>query len=310
MPDPLIPYVGLDIAKLTLHYALDEQHAGVVPNTPAGHTALIALLPPQRPLRVVCEATGGYERAVLTALQSVGIETCIVFPQRVRHFARAVGCAAKTDAIDAQVLRRFGEQCQPRVGAPPDPARTALRELLEQRRALLEQQGACENRQRFASPDLIRLINKQLQFLDKQLTEVEQLVRAHLAKHPVLLAHSQRLQQITGIGPICAWSLLAWLPQLSEANNKELAALVGVAPYAHDSGQHTGKRHTAGGRAEVRRVLHMAARSARLYNPILRAFGDRLESRGKPYKVIITAISRKLLIVLRRLATDPDFVLA
>jgi transposase len=310
MPDSTVPYVGLDVAKQQLDYALDDTRQGKVPNTPAGHAALLALLRPLGPVRVVCEASGGYHSMIVAALLAAGIEVCVAPPGRVRHFARATGQAAKTDPLDARLLRRFGQQCQPRLCTPPDPARAHLRELLDHRRVLLEQRVATENRQAFAGTTVARLLKKHLRFLDQQLAAVEQLLKQHLAAHPALLAHSERLQQLTGIGPISAWTLLAHLPELDEATDKELAALVGVAPYARDSGAHSGQRRISGGRAEVRRVLHLAARSAREHNPILRAFGDRLESRGKPYKVVIVAITRKLLIVARRLCTDPNFVLA
>lgn len=309
MPDATVNYIGVDVAKSQLDYALDDTRLGVVPNTSAGHSALITLLRPLGPVRVICEASGGYQQRLVAALLAAGLEVCVVPPGRVRHFARATGQLAKTDPLDAQLLRRFGQHCQPRLVVPADAARTALREWLDLRRALVEERVAWENRQALAGTATQALFKKHLKFLDKQIAAVEQRIKQQLAAHPLLQTQSERLQQLSGLGPVSAWTLLAHLPELAEGTEKELAALVGLAPYARDSGRHAGHRHISGGRAEVRRVLHLAARCARIHNPILRAFADRLEQRGKPYKVIITAVSRKLLLVARRLHTDPNFVL-
>lgn len=310
MPANPVQYVGVDVSKRTLAYALTATTAGQVANTAEGHRQLLATLRPVGAVRVIVEATGGYQDALVAALWAAAIEVSVVPPGRVRHFAKALGLRAKTDPIDAQLLRRYGEHFAPRLTPPTAAAVARLRQWLEARRALVEQRVAWQNRQEVAGKILQRVCGQQLALIERQLIRIEAQIRQEVAAEATQAAQAQRWQQVCGIGPICAWSLLAWLPEIHEAAPNELVALVGLAPYPDDSGQHSGPRHIAGGRAEIRQVLHMAARSAREHNPILREFGDRLEQHGKPYKVIITAISRKLLLLLQKLAVDPNFALA
>ncbi len=311
MPGTAEPeYVGLDIAKDRLDYALPNDQLGHCTNDAHGHEVLIRRLRLLGAPRVVCEASGGYERAVVATLLAAGIEVCLVQPGRVRAFAHAEGLLAKTDPLDAQLLRRFGQTLHPRLAVPTDPAARILRELLEHRRLLTAQLGEVEGRLPLAGPTLGALLQRHQRFLVAELATVEQLIRQHIDHDPDLKQKSARLQQVQGVGPILAATLLAHVPELGHIESAQLSVLVGVAPFAHDSGADLRPRHIRGGRAVVRHVLYMAALCAIRCNPILAAFYRRLRQAGKPPKVGIVAVMRKLLVLLNRLVADPGFLLA
>ena len=309
-PQPEATYVGLDIAKDRLDYTVDGVRAAHVPNTPAGHQRLLKALRPFPHARVVCEATGGYERAVVAMLLLAKIEVCVVNPGRVRAFARAEGLLAKTDQLDAALLRRFGQQVQPRLHAPMDPAAVALRELLDYRRQVSDQLVAARNRLELAGPLLRGRLLGQVEFLKKELAEADRLIDEHIDHDDTLRGKAERLQELKGAGPVLAATLLAYLPELGQIDDPQLSSLVGVAPYAHDSGRSQRPRHVRGGRAVVRQILYMAALAAPRHNPILGAFYARLIAAGKLPMVALVAVMRKMLHVLNRLLADPHFVLA
>lgn len=302
-------YVGLDVAKDRLDYTVDGSRCAHVPNTAEGHARLLATLQPLRGARVICEATGGYERAIVAALLVAKVEVCVVNPGRVRAFAHAEGLLAKTDRLDAQLLRRFGEKVRPRLHAPMDPAAVALRELLDYRRQVSDQLVAVRNRLELAGPVLLTRLEAQVAFLQKELTETDRLIDDHIDHDDTLRRKAARLRELKGAGPVLAATLLAYVPELGEIDSPELSALVGVAPVAHDSGRSHRPRHVRGGRAVVRHVLYMAAIAAAQHNPVLRAFYARLVAAGKPKKVALVAVMRKMLHVLNRLLADPHFVL-
>lgn len=303
-------YVGLDIAKDRLDYALSEQQVEHCTNDPHGHKALIARVRGLRAPRVVCEASGGYEHAVVAALLEAGIEVCLVQAGRVRAFAYAEGLLAKTDRIDARLLRRFGQKIHPRLSVPTDPAARALRELLEHRRNLTEQLSEVEGRLPLAGQTLTPLLQRQQRFLVAELAAVEKLIKDHIDQDPGLRQKSERMQQVKGVGPVLAATLLAHVPELGQIESAKISVLVGVAPFANESGTAYLPRHIRGGRAIVRKVLYMAAICAARFNPVLAAFYQRLRQAGKPTKVCIVAVMRKLLVLLNRLIAEPDFVLS
>ena len=309
-PQPEATYVGLDIAKDRLDYTVDGLRAAQVPNTPAGHKRLLKALRPFPHARVVCEATGGYERALVATLLLAKIEVCVANPGRVRAFARAEGLLAKTDRLDAALLRRFGQKVQPRLHAPMDPAAVALRELLDYRRQVSDQLVAVRNRLELAGPLLRGRLLGQVEFLQKELAEADRLIDEHIDHDDTLRGKAQRLQELKGAGPVLAATLLAYLPELGQIDDPQLSSLVGVAPYAHDSGRSQRPRHVRGGRAVVRQILYMAALAATRHNPILGAFYARLVAAGKLPMVALVAVMRKMLHVLNRLLADPHFVLA
>jgi transposase len=302
-------YAGVDVSKDRLDYSLPDGRAGHVPNCAEGHGRLLKLLRAFGGVRVVCEATGGYEAALIAYLLAEGVEVCRVQPGRVRAFAYAEGLLTKTDPIDAALLRRFGESMRPRMEKPTDAATTILRELLEHRRGLSDQLVAVENRLTLAGKTLRKLLQRQQAFLNRELAAVEAMIEKHIDQDPTLRDKAQRLRQMKGVGPVLAATLLGYLPELGQIESAQIAALVGVAPYAKDSGKSKRPRHVRGGRAVVRHVLYMAAVAAARFNPVLSAFYARLVARGKPKMVCLVAVMRRMLGVLNRLLADPQFVL-
>jgi transposase len=303
-------YVGLDIAKARLEYTLDEHRTTSIANTATGHARLIRWLKSQPNVRVVCEATGGYERAVVAALLASGLEVCLVQPGRARAYAHAEGLLAKNDPIDAQMLRRYGQAVKLRLVAPTDPVVARLRELLDQRRDLVDRLVEVGNQRQQASAVRAPWIEREQRFLEQELAALARAIAQHIDDDPTLRQKHARLQQMAGVGPILASTLLAYVPELGCVGDATLSALVGVAPFAADSGPRSCPRHVRGGRAAVRHVLYMAAVAAVRSNRVLAAFYQRLRAAGKPPKVCIVAVMRKMLTVLNRLIAKSDFVLA
>jgi len=306
-----ITYVGLDVSKDRLDYTVDGQSCGHVPNTESGLRKLSAELSAiTPPARVVCEATGGYERAALSALLLAGVEVCVVNPGRVRAFAHAEGLLAKTDRLDALLLKRFGEKVQPRLHVPMDPSAAALRELLDYRRQASDQLVAVRNRLELAGKVLRPLLETQARFFEEKLAEADRLIGEHIEHDDTLRGKAERLRQLKGVGPVLAATLLAYVPELGHIQDKSLSALVGVAPFARDSGSSLRPRRVRGGRGVVRHVLYMASVAAIKHNRILGAFYQRLRFAGKPASLALVAVMRKMLGVLNRLLADPHFALA
>lgn len=305
-----INYVGVDISSVRLDYCLSESEEGAFENTPEGRRKLIEQVRRLPHPRVICEASGGYEKLVVAELLEAGIEVCVVQPARVRAFAYAEGLLAKTDRIDARLLRRFGEKIEVRLAEPVNEAAAVLRELLEHRRQLTKQLTEAEGRLAVAGPTLSKLLRRQLKFLREQIESVDKMIDEHIDHDPDLRGKSERLQQLKGAGRILAATLLAYVPELGKVDSAKISALVGVAPYAKDSGLISGPRHIRGGRAQVRHVLYMAAVAAVRFNPILAPFYQRLRAHGKSTKVCLVAVMRKMLCVLNRLLENPNFVLA
>lgn len=303
-------YVGLDISKARLDYTLDEKRTTHVSNEARGQQQFIAWLKRQSHPRVVCEATGGYERAVVAALLAAGIEVCVVQPGRARAYAHAEGLLAKNDPIDAQMLRRYGQAVNLRLAVPADPLASVLRDLLERRRGVIERLVLLDSQAATASQTLQHWLEREQQFLHVELEALETEITRWIDHDPTLRQKHARLQQMSGVGPVLASTLLAYLPELGHVSDATASALVGVVPYARDSGQQTLPRHIRGGRGAVRRVLYLAALAATRFNPILGAFYRRLRAAGKPPMVCIVAVMRKMLTVLNRMLADPHFVLA
>ena len=210
-PTTEVTYVGLDIAKDRLDYTVDGIRCDHVPNTTSGHERLLTALDGLRGVRVICEATGGYERAVVAALLLAKHEVCVVNPGRVRAFAHAEGLLAKTDRLDAQLLRRFGEKVQPRLHAPMDQAAITLRELLDYRRQVSDQL--------VAGPVLRARFEGQVTFLQKELTATDQLIQDHIEHDDTLRRKAARVRELKGAGPVLAATLLAYLPELGEIDS-------------------------------------------------------------------------------------------
>lgn len=311
MPETAEPtYVGLDISKARLEYTLEDERTASTSNDPAGHTVLIEYLKKLSRPRIVCEASGGYERQVVAALLEAQIEVCVVLPGRARAYAYSEGLLAKTDPIDARMLRRYGRAVKLRLRQPTEPAVALLRELMERRRDLVGRSVELQNQLGQAGEMRAHWIKREMKFLEKELSALDRAIAQHISDDPKLRGRNERLQQMDGVGPVLARTLLAYVPELGEVSDATLSSLVGVAPHAADSGDVTGARHVRGGRAAVRCVLYMAAVAAVRSNRFLSAFYRRLRDAGKPAKVCIVAVMRKMLTVLNRLIANEHFVLA
>jgi transposase len=305
-----ITFVGLDISKGRLDIHTSGKHREEK-NNPEGHAAFITHLRSLHHPRVICEATGGYEAAVVAALLDAGLEVCVVQPGRVRHFADANGWLAKNDRIDARLLAAFGEAIKPRLESPAVPGSRRLREMLDYRRLTSDQIIETTNRLALATGYLREGLEIRIAALKADMKRVDKELSTHIAAHPELAAKGKRMTQLKGVGPVLAATILAYLPELGRLEDKQIASLAGVAPHPKDSGTSRFRRRVEGGRVQVRNVLYMAAITAARSNPILKAFYERLKAgKGKPHKVAIVAVMRKMLTVLNRLLADPQFSLA
>lgn len=290
-----LTFVGIDVSRRWLDLAFRPAgRSERLANDEAGVEACRARLEALRPERVVLEASGGLESPLVAALAAAGLPVVVVNPRQVRHFARADGRLAKTDALDAAVLAHFGEALRPL----PDAESQALRELLARRRQLLAMLVAERHRRRAAGPALGPRLDAHIAWLEQELGRLDEQLRRAVRRSPHWRAQDQLVQSVPGVGPQLALTLLAELPELGRLDRRRIAALVGVAPFNRDSGQWRGRRSIWGGRAQVRATLYMSALVATRYNPVIRACYQRLLARGKPKKVALTACMRKLLVIL------------
>lgn len=292
-------FVGIDVAKATLDVVVRPNgECWQLPNDDRASKTLVARLAALAPTLVVLEATGGFERAVVAALAGAGLPVVVANPRQVRDFARATGQLAKTDAIDAAVLALFAERVRPTPRPLPAAAAQALDALLTRRRQLLEMLVAEKNRLGLAPGPVRRGITQHIRWLERQLADVDGALGRLIEQSPVWRAKDDLLQSVPGVGPVLSRTLLGELPELGQLNRKQIAALVGVAPLACDSGTLRGRRIVWGGRAPIRTVLYMSALVAARHNPVLRGFYRRRRAAGKPAKVALTACMRKLLTIL------------
>jgi len=251
------------------------------------------------PTVIVVEATGGLERSLLRARVDAALPVIVVNPRQVRDFAKATGPWAKTDTLDAQGLARFAEVIQPSLRVIPDAQTQELAALLARRRPVLAMQGAEQNRLDRA-PDRVRKRSEApLRWLRDELARLDEDLDDLIQQSPVWRAREKLLQRVPGIGPVMSRTGWAELPELGRLNRKQMAALVGVAPFNRDSGRLRGHRTLGGGRAPVRRALYMAAVVATRGNPVIHLFSQRLRAAGKAPKVALVAAMRKLLTILK-----------
>jgi transposase len=292
-------FIGVDVAKAELVTGLRPTgETWTFSNDETGIQELLQRLRPHDPVLVVIEATGGYERGVVAALAAAGIPLVVANPRQVRDFARSTGQLAKTDRIDAQVLALFAERVRPEPRPLPDDATRTLTALLARRRQILEMLTAERNRLEHAVPAVRRDLVQHIRWLERRLRDVDHDLDRTVQSSPIWRAKENLLRSLPGVGPVTSRTLIGSLPELGSLNRKQIAALVGVAPLARDSGTLKGKRLVWGGRAPVRAALYMAALVASRRNPALRAFYARLVAAGKPKKLALTACMRKLLTIL------------
>lgn len=296
--------VGIDVAKAHVDvWVLGASSAAQrLVNDAEGHSALAAMLQPLGVALVVMEATGGYEAALACALQAAGLPVAVVNPRQARDFAKSMGQLAKTDAVDARMLAELGsvlvrrEDLQRFVRPLADERQQWLAALVTRRRQLLSMLHSERQRLQITPAKLHASIEAIVAAIKAQLDEIEAQMRTHVHEHFGPL--DALLQSAAGIGPVASATLVAELPELGKLNRREIAALVGVAPMANDSGSSKGRRRVQGGRFEVRRVLYMATLAATRYNPAIRAFYERLRAAGKLPKLALVACMRKLLTTL------------
>jgi transposase len=303
-------YLGVDIAKSHLDVAIGNEKRRFT-NEALGHGQLIKWVKRlEKPVQVICEPSGGYERVLVRALLGAQLKVSLVPANRVRQFARAAGILAKTDRIDAEVLCAFGEAMRPQTIGASELEQEHLRELESQRRHLTHLLVMEQNRAARVSDVCVRRLNRSLiNQIKKQIEQLDLLIKNQIQQSPELSIKAAKLTAISGVGERTAALLLAQMPELGQLNRREVAALAGVAPFNRDSGKLRGKRAIYGGRRQVRHGVYMAALVATRHNPNLRNFYLRLRAAGKPAKVALTATMRKLLIVLNS-SLKPDLTYA
>ena len=302
---PVVPavFVGIDVAKASFDVHIRPSGRTWTSAYDTAHILrLIAELRPLGPCLIALEATGGYERRLVADLIDAGFAVAVANPRQVRDFARGHGRLAKTDRLDAEIIALFAEQVRPRTQAKTPDNQRELDDLVAHRRQLRSLQSRETNHLDSLSAPLARkCIQKLLKLLDQQVRQLDAAIAKLIRNDDNWKAKDEIIQSVNGVGPVTSATLLADLPELGTLNRGQIAALVGLAPFNHDSGGSQGKRSISGGRAAVRSALYMAALSAQRCNPTFKTFAERLAKAGKPFKVLLTACMRKLLILLNSL---------
>lgn len=298
--------VGIDVSKDKLDVCL--RPAGdvfSVSRNAAGLSELVERLKGLSVALIAVEATGGFETVVAASLASAGLPVAVVNPGQVRAFARALGQRAKTDPIDAFVIARFAEATRPEVRPLDDEATQLLSALIARRRQIIDMIVAETHRERTVTDKTLKKSIVQLKLaLERALNDIDANIDDQMRASPLWKAKEDLLSSVPGIGPVTARTLIADLPELGRLSPKQIAALAGLAPYTQQSGKWRGKAFTGGGRTTVRSILFLAAMAASRYNPVLKVFRERLRAAGKPPKVAIIAVARKLLTILNAMIRE------
>jgi transposase len=293
-------FVGIDVSKDRLDIHLRPScEAFCVPRNAKGLDALSGRLSSLPIALVVLEATGGYEMSVAAALAATGLPLCIVNPRQIRDFARAMGRLAKTDTLDAEAIALFAERVRPPARPLPEPERSRFADLVGRRRQIIEMIVMERNRrQQAVDKQMAKRLDRHVAFLEKELVDIDGEIGQAIKASPLWSETEMLLKSVPGIGDVTARTLLAQLPELGTIGRHQIAALVGIAPINRDSGLMRGRRAIGGGRTSVRGVLYMAALTAIRRGSPFRAFYERLTDRGRPKKVALVAVMRKLLVTL------------
>ena len=293
-------FVGIDVAKAQVDVAVRPTGGRwVVPNDDAGIRQLVSRLKALEPTLVLLEASGGLELPLVAALAAEELPVVVVNPRQVRDFARATGTLAKTDALDAAVLAHFAEAVQPPVRPLRDAETQVLNSLVARRHQVMTMLVSEKNRLSSAATAAVRpRIEAHITWLERELDELDEGLRQTLRQSAVWREKDDLLRTVPGVGEQLSLTLLAYLPELGALDRRQIASLVGVAPFNRDSGTLRGKRTVWGGRARVRAALYMGALTASRFNPVIRDFYQRLLAAGKPKKLALTACMRKLLVIL------------
>jgi transposase len=293
-------YIGIDVSKDRLDVAVhDSAQCFSCDNTEAAVEALVKQMKELEPELIVMEATGGYERVCAAMLAAAGLALSVVNPRQVRDFAKSTGILAKTDRLDARVLAHFGAAIKPEPRALPDAQQQLLDELMLRRRQIVAGLVAEKNRLGMAHTNAVKKsLREAIAFYERLLADVDRQVGEHIERSPLWRAREDLLRSFKGVGPVSSRTLIGELPELGTLDRKRIAALVGVAPLARESGKRKGARVIFGGRGQVRAALYMVAITAIRTNVPIRQFYQRLRAAGKPAKVAIVACMRKILIIL------------
>lgn len=299
-------FVGIDVSKAHLDvHVRPTGDSFRVSHDDVGFATLLERVLPLTPTVVVLEATGGYEISLAATLAGAGLPVAIVNPRQIRHFARATGQLAKTDLLDARVIALFAEVIRPTPRLIPDEQAQALGEVIARRRQLVEMLGAELNRRRLLRDRRLQHhLDAHIAWLEEALRRLDHDLTTLIRSTPMWREADDLLRSVPGIGPVTAGTLIADLPELGRLDRRRIAALVGLAPIARDSGTFRGRRMIFGGRGHIRRVLYMATLTAIKHNPAIRAFHQRLVAAGRPGKVALTAAMRKLLTILNAMLRD------
>jgi transposase len=299
-------FVGIDVSKHTLDvYLRPADQAFQVTRDEAGIAELVQRLSAVEPALVALEATGGLESIVAAALSTAGLPVVVINPQQVRAFAHALGKRAKTDPLDAAVIAHFIEATRPQVRPLPDEATRLLGDMLTRRRQILDMLVAERLRARtVTAPRLQQSIARLIKALERELNDLNHDINDAIRDTPVWRDKENLLRSVPGVGPVVARTLLAEMPELGSLDRRVVASLAGLAPFTRQSGLWRGRSFISGGRAPVRSMLYLAAVSAARCNPTLRPFYLRLVSAGKPKKVALIAVARRLITILNAILRD------
>jgi transposase len=301
-------FVGVDVAKDWLDVYHPDHGARRIENTPKAVRAFAASSA-KAGLWIVFEASGGYDRLLREALQAAAVRFSRINPRQARDFAKAMGVIGKTDRVDARMLAELGTRLRPPATEPVAAVRRALQAQATRRRQLVEFRKQEANRlQQTADANARADMRSLIAVLDRRIAKIDARMRAIIEADPELAEADRRLQTVPGVGPIVVATLIAELPELGRLDRRSIAALVGLAPIARDSGKRAGRRTIGGGRPVVRTMLYIAGLHASRRDAVFRALRTRLEAAGKPVKAAITATARKLLTVLNAvLASHTDY---
>lgn len=297
--------IGIDVSGKFLDiHILPEGQGRRFTNDASGISEVVELAGDQQVSLIVMESTGGLETALVAECGVAQIPTVVMNPRQIRDFARSMGRLAKTDAIDAEVIARFGSALRPEPRILVDEQSRDLKALVTRRQQLTEMRSAETNRLKRAQPAVQERLRRHIEYLTQELEDIEGEIEELIRESPIWSEKAELLRDVPGIGSVSCLTLVGALPELGSLNRQQIAALVGVAPLNRDSGAYRGRRSTWGGRSRVRQVLYMAALSARVHNPVIRAFYERLMAAGKPAKVALVACMRKLLTIVNAMLRD------
>lgn len=307
----VVSYVAVDVSKNTLEVLEPTKAKSYpIPNTEKALKRLLKTVCQLPKLHFICEATGGYERTLVDFLHTREITVSIVSPARVRHFAHSEGIKAKSDPIDARMLMRFAKEKRPRPTPAPSKARAELVELMDRREHLSEQLKREKTRLQKCGKSVAGSIERMIAIIEQEIALLEERIGKVVDSEPCFTEIYKQLIAVTGIGPVTAWTLLAYLPELGLLSRNEVVALAGLAPYNQESGSSKKLRKIFGGRAKVRRCLYLAAVTAWQHNPVIKHYTNEIIKRNKPFKWAIVAAMRKLLVHAHYLAKNRVYALA